>query len=80
MLFHVTRAHPLVVFETEQEICRTFRLWSVELVEDECQTLKETREAKALESPLSPTDLPRLPPWPAPDNGVGLLGQTQGVY
>ncbi len=50
MLFRSERAYPVVMFETEQEACHqavcTLGLWHVGLIENERQTLKETREAE----------------------------------
>ncbi len=64
------RHFPLISFETELEARRQagrrLRLWRVDLIEHERNSLDKSRTVGGLVSP-SPSDLPRLPPWAAPN-------------
>ncbi len=70
VLFPGTIHHPLISFETEQQAPRQavhqLRLWWVELINHERQSLDASRTVGALVSPR-PSDLPRLPPWATPN-------------
>ncbi len=70
VLFQGTRHHPVVSFEAEQQARRQaghqLRLWLVELINHGRQSLDASRMVEALISPR-PSDLPRLPPWAAPN-------------
>ncbi len=61
---------PLILFETELEARhqagRQLRLWQAELIEHECDCLDSSRMVRGLVSP-KPANLPRLPPWAAPN-------------
>ncbi len=76
-LFQVTRHHPLISFEAECEARpqagRRLRLWRLELIEHECNSLDSFRTVGGLVSP-DPADLPWLPPWAAP-NGWNYWGR-----
>ena len=77
VLFCGTRAHPLILFEVEQQVRhqvgQQLRLWRVELVNHERRNLDELRTVGDLVSPR-PADLPRLPPWAVP-NGWDYWGR-----
>ncbi len=70
VLFQGTRHHPLIAFEAQQETQRQaghqLRLWRLELINYECQSLDASQTVRALVSPRT-SDLPRLPPWAAPN-------------
>ncbi len=70
VLFQGTRHHPLISFETEHEArCQAgqrLRLWRAELIQHERDSLDSFRTVGGLISP-NPADLPRLPPWAAPN-------------
>ncbi len=77
VLFQSTRHFLLISLETELEArCqagRQLRLWRTELIEHERRSLDAPRTVKGLVSP-SLSDLPRLPPWAAP-NGWDYWGR-----
>ena len=70
VLFQGTRHYPLISFETElkawRQVGRRLRLWRIELIEHERNSLDLSRTVKGLVSP-NPADLPRLPPWTTPN-------------
>ncbi len=71
-----TRQFPLVTFETELKARRQtgqkLRLWRVELIDHERQSLDASKTVGTLVS-TGPSDLPRLPAWAVP-NGWGYWG------
>ncbi len=73
VLFQGTRHFPLISFETELEARRQagrqLRLWRIELTEHEHNSLDSSRMVGGLVSP-NPADLPRLPPWLRPTDGI----------
>ena len=77
VLFQGTRHHSLISFETEHEARRQTgqspRLWRVELIQHERDSLDSLRAVGGLISP-NPASLPRLPPWAAP-NGWDYWGR-----
>ncbi len=76
VLFQGTRHFPLISFETEFEARRQAGrqwLWQIELIEHERNSLDSSRTVGGLVSP-NPADLPRLPPWVAP-NGWDYWGR-----
>ncbi len=76
VLFRGTRHHPLLSFEAEHQARRQanqrLRLWRVELIQHERNSLDSLRGVGGLVSP-EPATLPRLLPWAAP-NGWDYWG------
>ncbi len=72
-----TRHHPLLTFEVEHQACRQMgqrlRLWRIELIQHEHDSLDSLRAVGGLISPDQAT-LPRLPPFAAP-NGWDYWGR-----
>ncbi len=70
VLFQGTRHHPLLTFEVECQARRQtgqrLRLWQVELIQHEHDSLDSLRRVGWLVS-LNPASLTRLPPWAAPN-------------
>ena len=77
VLFQGTRHHPLIWFKTEREARRqtgqSLRLWRLELIQNERDSLDSFRTVGELISP-NPASLPHLPPWAAP-NGWDYWGR-----
>ncbi len=77
VLFQGTRHHPLISFEAEREARRqtgqSLRLWRLELIQHERDSLELLRGVVGLISP-NLASLPRLPPWAAP-NGWDYWGR-----
>ncbi len=77
VLFQGTRCHPLISFEAERQaqhqMGQSLRLWWIELIQHERDSLDSFRAVGGLISP-DLASLPRLPSWAAP-NGWDYWGR-----
>ncbi len=82
VLFQGTRHHPLISFEAERQayhqMGQRLRLWRIELIQHERDSLDSLRGVGGLISP-DPASLPRLPPWAAP-NGWDYWGRPWAYF